>query len=380
VGALLGVHLTLMIGPTAPVPAPVPLIEALKRTEVTFSDEGHSGFELTFQAGRSGPADLVDYALLQSPLLKPFNRVILIVTFSVTPRVLMDGIITRQELKPGEQPGTSTLTVKGEDVSVMMDRQERSAEHPALPEPAIVLKILATYAQFGLVPMVIPPTSLDAPLPIERTPVQQQTDLEFIRSLAAKNGYVFYITPGPVPFTNTAYWGPPVRVGLPQHAITVNMGPETNASFKEFHNSALTPTTVTGRIQDRQSNQTIPVQAMTSMRPPLAALPSLVENQGKVRETQFRETGLTSVQAMTRAQGITEASSDSVSVDGELDAARYGDLLQPRGLVGVRGAGWAHDGFYYVKRVSHVVEAGKYTQKFTLTREGTGSTTPVVVP
>ena len=28
------------------------------------------------------------------------------------------------------------------------------------------------------------------------------------------SGYVFYVTPGPVPLMNTAYWGPPVRLGV----------------------------------------------------------------------------------------------------------------------------------------------------------------------
>ena len=51
---------------------------------------------------------------------------------------------------------------------------------------------------------------------------------EILREMAARYGYVFYITPGPAPMTNTAYWGPPIRAGIPQRALSVNMGPETN--------------------------------------------------------------------------------------------------------------------------------------------------------
>jgi hypothetical protein len=65
---------------------------------------------------------------------------------------------------------------------------------------------------------------------------------------------------------------------------------------------------------------------------------------------------------------------------GELDPMRYGDLLQPRSLVGLRGAGHAYDGFYYVKRVSHTLNRGSYKQSFTLAREGLGTNTPVVRP
>ena len=65
---------------------------------------------------------------------------------------------------------------------------------------------------------------------------------------------------------------------------------------------------------------------------------------------------------------------------GQLDAARYEVILQPRGLVGLRGAGYSYDGLYYVQSVTHNIRKGAYTQNFTLTREGLGSITPVVPP
>jgi hypothetical protein len=377
---LLGVRVTLLIGPTVAVPVPPVVIEALRSVEVVHKDEGQSGFQLVFDAGRSGPADALDYAIVANPLLKPFNRVIVVVTFNVTPRVLMDGIIARQEFAPGPQPGQATLTLKGEDVSVMMDRKERSAEHPAQDETIIANKVIATYAQYGLVPMVIPPLAIDPPIPIERVPVQQGTDLEFLRALAARHGYVFYVSPGPVPFTNVAYWGPPIRIGLPQRAITVNMGPETNATIGEAREDGLGPVQVEGKVQDRTTNASVPVRTFGSLRPPLAAMPTWLVNMANARAQQFRGTGLSAAQAMGRAQGATDASVDTVKVTGELDSGRYGGILESRALVGVRGAGYTNDGLYYVKQVTHKIERGRYTQGFELTREGRGSTTPVVVP
>lgn len=377
---LLGVRVTLLIGPTVALPVPPEVILAMRKVEVTHKDEGQSGFEITFAVGRAGPEDVMDYALAAGPLLKPFNRVIVVVTFNVTPLVLMDGIIARAEMSPGARPGTATLTIKGEDVSVMMDRKEVSAEHPAQDETIIATKIIATYAQYGLLPMVIPPLAIDPPIPIERTPVQQGTDLAFLRQLAARHGYVFYVIPGPVPFTNTAYWGPPLRVGVPQRAITVNMGPETNATITEAREDGLAPTLVTGQVQDRMTNATVPIQTFASLRPPLAAFPTWLVNMANARQEQFRASGLNFAQSMGRAQGRTDASVDTVKVTGELDSGVYGAMLQARALVGVRGAGYMNDGFYYVKRVTHKIENGKYEQGFELTREGRGSTTPVVLP
>lgn len=377
--SLLGTHLTILIGPTVPVPAPPGFLEALESVTVTHSDEGRSGFQIMFRAGRS-TTDILDYALLSSPLLRPFNRAILVVTFGAIPQVLMDGIITDQQLAPSNQPGESTLTVTGEDVSVMMDLEEKSVEHPAQPEAIIALKLIASYAQYGMIPLVIPPPSLDMPLPIERIPVQQGTDLEYLQEMAARFGHVFYVTPGPAPFTNTAYWGPPVRVGVPQKAISVNLGPSTNAEISNVRYDSLAPTFVSGQVQDRRLNQAVPVRTFASTRLPLVSQPAWA-TQTRTRTRQFRQSGLDTMQAFSRAQAETDASTDQVvEVTGELDASRYESLLQPRGLVGVRGAGYSYDGFYYVKSVTHNIRRDEYHQNFTLTREGLGAISPVVIP
>jgi hypothetical protein len=57
---------------------------------------------------------------------------------------------------------------------------------------------------------------------------------------------------------------------------------------------------------------------------------------------------------------------------------RYGHILKARGLVGVRGAGQAFDGLYFVKNVTHTIKKGEYKQSFTLTRNGLVSTVPSV--
>ena len=95
---------------------------------------------------------------------------------------------------------------------------------------------------------------------------------------------------------------------------------------------------------------------------------------------RFRDDGLNIMQALARAQAITDASVDSVTADGVLDGLRYGDVLQARGVVGLRGAGFTYDGFFYVKSVTHNLKRGEYKQRFSLTREGTGSISPAVVP
>jgi hypothetical protein len=179
---------------------------------------------------------------------------------------------------------------------------------------------------------------------------------------------------------NLAYWGPKPLIASMQSALSINMGPETNATLK-FDYDALAPTMVLGAIQDKKTKAVIPVVTVTSLRPPLAPLPPLLLQGGNVRSVMMRDAGsLDPVQAYARAQAITDRSSDAVTVQGELDMTRYGGILRPRRLVGVRGAGWLFDGFYYVQRVTHRIKPGEYTQSFTLKRGGLGALSPVVLP
>lgn len=409
---LLGINLSLMLGRTVARPAPADLTEALKSVSVTHNDTGRSGFSLTFEVGRAAPLDMLDYALLQNPLLKPFTRVVLVVTVGVLPQVLADGVITNVQLAPSVEPGASTLTVTGEDVSVLMDMREISVALPPVPDHFVVMLTLLKYAQYGIVPAVIPAVFSNPEPPTKSIKVQTTSDLAYINMLASRQGYVFYVEPGFAPNTNFAYWGPPhvpppYRAGVVQSPITFNAGPDTNASSVNFSYNALAPTLLAGIIQDSESNFSMPVvTSPRGARVPLAKNPAIVENfpnvririlpatprqarkavsgagvkkdekgagDGDVAEARTVE-GVGPAEAFARAQATTDLSTDDVvTVNGELDALQYGEVLRARGIVSLRGVGFSYGGDYYVKSVSHEISVGQYKQRFTLTREGTGS-------
>lgn len=69
---------------------------------------------------------------------------------------------------------------------------------------------------------------------------------------------------------------------------------------------------------------------------------------------------------------------EAVTGSGSLDVARYGRLLKARSLVGVRCAGLAFDGLYYVDSVTTTIKRGSCKQNFRLTRNGLVSITPMV--
>jgi hypothetical protein len=381
---MLGINMTLLIGqPVLPLPFPLP-DDSIKSVEVTNTDEGRDGFQLTFFVGRSTPADILDYPLIGDQVLKPFNRVIIMLTISGIPEVLIDGIITHVQLNQSDTPGQSTLTVTGEDVGVLMDMEEKSETFPNQSDSTIVTRIISSYTKFGIIPVVIPttPSAMNVSAITELLPSQHGTDLSYIQELARYHGYVFYIEPRAPGFSN-AYWGPPKLSGVPQKALSINIGPETNVSSISFQYNALAPNLVDGTVQDRTTNIISSIKrtsSSSSARPFLSSEPALIANKPNLRIKKFRESGLNTSDAEARAQTETDRSQDVLVANGEIDSLRYGGMLRARKLVGLRGAGYAHDGLYYVKRVTHLIGIGEYRQTFTLVREGYGSITPVVVP
>jgi hypothetical protein len=248
---------------------------------------------------------------------------------------------------------------------------------------AIVNDILLQYAMYGIVPTVLPTVYSISDMPEDVTNQQTGTDRQYLRSLAARNGYVFYVRPGPVPLTNIGYFGPPIRVGVPYPALTVSPLPVSAVESIQFTYDALAPEVVVGSVQDTlETDMDVPVVAPIPLRvPPLASKPGMLSQMPYFRTSILCMPGADPIQAYAKAQGQVDLSSDAVlTAQGEIDVFRYQTLLAMPGIVGVRGAGFDHDGFYVVKSLTHKITPTSYRQGFTLAREGLGSLTPVVMP
>ncbi|MEK6300584.1 MAG: hypothetical protein AABO41_07680 [Acidobacteriota bacterium] len=368
----LGVRLQLMIGANRPLPAPYEVMESFVSLEVNNNDTERDGFQMTFSLGKDS---LLDYGLLRNRYFDPPNRIAIAVLISVVPEVLIDGVITSHQVVPSNRPGESTLVVTGEDISLRLDLDARSNTHPNQPDSVIVGKLLKDYAKFDIAPVVTP--TFDVPIEVNRVPSQQETDLAYIRRLAKRNGFVFYIEPLPLIGTSQAYWGLDNRLGLPQPALSMNMGPQTNLDTPiNFSYNALGPVAPTITILDPITKTPITIPTPSGLRPPLALRPAAALRNSISRDSA----NLDMSQGMLRALSSTTESSDAVTASGEIDAVRYGQALRSRRLVGVRGVGASYNGNYYVKHVTHRIRRGEYKQSFTLTREGHGSLTPLVVP
>lgn len=378
---LKGIHLTLLIGPVVPIPAPRIVIEALDSVEVRTAAGSASGFELKLRINSKSELNqifLIATGGTASPVTPPL-RVMLIVTMNSFPHVLFDGVMTQVDVQAGQNNSPGQISIKGEDLTRVMGTLDFSGlPYPAMPIEARVALICAKYAAYGLIPLVIPALFPDFPIPIERIPAQQGTDLAYLQQLAREVGYVFYVETGPAPGTNIAYFGPEIKVGVPQPALNIDMDAHTNVESMSF---SFDPTKGVLPIVFIQNQMTrvpipIPIPNINPLQPPLGVLPAPISNIKMMRDTAK----LNPMQAISRGLAKARESQDAVTANGSLNVLRYGRLLKARQLVGVRGAGVAYDGLYYVQSVTSTLKRGEFKQSFNLTRNGLISITPRVLP
>jgi hypothetical protein len=370
------VRLQLLLGPGVPLPAPRAVIDAVQEVKVEVSSgEAQSGFELTLKIPNRSP--LQTLFLLTGGSSAPIFRVVIAVTFAGSTSVLMDGVVTHHELRSEAGP-TSTLSVKGKDLTALMDVvQLDGLPYPAMPPAVRVLVALAKYAPFGVVPLVIPSLLEDVPLPTDRIPRHQGTDFAYIRELARQVGYAFYLDPGPALGTSRAYWGPELRVGAPQPALNVSLdGPHDNVRSLSFTFDKERKELPVVYVQEPVTKVPIPIPIpdVTPLNPPLGAVPPLPPKVTFLTDTANKSP----LAAAMRGIAYAGQHSDSVFGSGSLDVVRYGHVLRPRALVGVRGAGEPYDGLHYVTSVTSVLRRGEFTQSFSLARNALISTLPAV--
>lgn len=366
-----GIKLSLYIGPLVPVAVSETVLDALESVKVTSKAVGTSGFELTFNVDVNSP--LQTLFLLGGGVSIPILRVVVAVTVNGSTQVLIDGVMTDHHVGTDSHNAKTTLTLIGEDLSRIMDYLDFSGlPLPAMPAEAQVLLALAKYAVLGVVPLIVPSVLIDIPIPIDRIPRQKGTDLKHIRRLADQCGYVFYLEPGPAVGTSVAYWGPQIKVGPVQPALGIDADAGSNVEQLQFtfdneHNKLPIVT-----IQEPTTKIPIPIAVgdITPLSPPLGIVPSIP----KKVEIATGAAKWSAMRAALLAMAKASKAADCVKAKGSLDVLRYGGLLAPRKLVGVRGAGTAFDGLYYVNSVTHEIKRGEYKQSFELTRNGLVST------
>ena len=300
-----------------------------------------------------------DWASVLDPLTEPETPVSLGVSFGdVSYR--FEGLSTEASwhLDAG---GGSRITVKAVDRTLELDREEKVVAWPGSSDSAIAEAILGQTHHLRTDVEATP----DKPDPDVHVTMQRASDLAFLRSLAEKWGYVFYLEADDLGVTG--HFHPLDPLAEPQAELSLGYGLDAPA--------------VDARVQ-----LAVGKRVRAARIQPLAAQPQTADSAGD-DEAQGKRTlaGVATellspaaadgeIDPLATAQGIARRSAFGATLDLEFDTNRVGVMLRARRPVLVRGLGPSLSGRYLVQRVRHTVTSDRHRQTVTLMRNALGLT------
>lgn len=267
---------------------------------------------------------------------------------------LISGYITH--VRPNFDPDLSrcTLEIWGMDGTVLMDREEKLHAWPNETDSSIAAQIFDLYGFAS----VVEDTQVVHDAAVS-TIIQRETDIQFLKRLALRNGFECYVE------GTTGFFRKPQVDAPPQPVLAVHYGAETNVNRLTFEVNALTPTHVTMFQVDRTSKEVLEATATGSQHKPLGATgspPPPGIPHGQVYVSRTAATDLPEMAAL--CQGLVDEGAWFVTVEGEIAGNQYGHILRPRGTVTIKGVGATYSGVYYVTHVTHTWTPSGYTQFF----------------
>lgn len=336
------------------------LLQCVQSITVNEDLEQGSSAQVEMQACRN---DDGSWPYLDDPNLKPWKRITLIMLFPQQTETIFDGYISHIGCRTHEDSNDMTLSISAVDASYVMNIEDKALIWRAKSYEKIAEEIFKSY---GFKPQIAPEPAGDPPAQT----AQRATDHAFLRELARRRGYEFYVLGG------NAYFRAPVLDGAPQKLLAVNFGEQTNCSQMQFESDGTAPTAAALSYFDALEGQQGAATPAASNLPDLGSerLDSLrggIPLPPTLR--MARGLGFNSpAQANEYANGMLRRHAFWVRASGRLNGLKYGAVLRSRKTVTVKGAGPVYNGVYYVRKAQHQIGPRSYEAQFELVRNAQG--------
>ena len=306
--------------------------------------------------------------------MKSFSRVRVEIKVGENPYVpLIDGPIVGYESQRSSEPGQSSITLRIQDDSVYLNREDIVFRFENLSDHEIVNQI------FGEIEQIASTDVEDTPAPPGRLPavvVQRGSNIQLLRFLAGRQRMHAYVLPGESPGQSIGCFKSfPTQIdGLPPLVL---LGAERNMESFNPTNDAQRPARV------RASTLSITDKGITTRTSSFSDLDILGGEQGFENESDTATRILPPYQGeavdLDRAvSGEALTSSYSYEATGSVLTNCYKASLQPYRLVAVKGANDRSSGNYIITKVTHTLSRSVYSQSFSMRRnarsEGAGGT------
>jgi phage protein D len=268
---------------------------------------------------------------------------------------LFTGTITHLKPDFGGDLDECRLEVWAMDHSVSMDRTDVLAAWPNYKDSDIAAQIFQTHKLTAKVDdtEVVHDDAVS-------TIIQRETDIRFLKRLAARNGYDCYVD------GKTGFFRKPDLTAPPQPLLAVQFGDETTVVRFAVTVDGLAPTTIAMSQLDRISKEPHRVVVDAPKQQALGkATAGRYIGGALAGRVEIGQTVTTGAPEMARlCQGLYDHAEWFATAEGEIAANQYGHLLRPRRTVTIKGVGATHSGLWYVTHVTHIFTDDGYTQQF----------------
>lgn len=330
----------------------------LREARVEVSRRAAAGATLVFESVRT---EAGQWLIQDSGVFRPWRRLEVEARFGSAHEPILRGFIKEVKSDCPEDMSAATVTVVGQDESLLLDREHFrrtwSREDEQLSDGQIAAQIASDYGLSAEVEDGLTHTSLN----------EDSTHVRFLTDRAEANGFELFVRDG------TLHFKPPALSGAPQATILVYAGAHTNCLRFSTSFDGHRPDQV--RVV-RAAAQGSEVEDQT-FSPDLPLLGREAADSGSAGLSPFvwtmpRPQGATAAEAQARAQARANENSWKIVAEGELDGTLYGHVLLTHGTVAVDGVGETNGGLYYVDEVRHTFNGDGYRQAFKLLRNAVG--------
>jgi phage protein D len=284
---------------------------------------------------------------------------------------IFDGYILSHKIHLETGNANSTLAVWGQDASWLMNLTEKVKEWIDVTDAAVANSIFGDY---GITP-ASENLNDDSPSHTEtgHSLMQRGSDIQFLRTLARRNGKMCRVTCADKPGVRTGFFATPKLDGNPAAVLTLNDLKSWTVSSLDLNWDATLATSVIARQALFTDSDENGVSADTTDSG-LKSLGSrgLAAFTGKPMTVYLSAPVDDGGELTLRAQSLLRDAGWFVRCEGQSDITRLGVVLRAGAIVTVAGIGPLHSGSYLVWSVRHTITPDAYKMTFVLVRNAVG--------
>lgn len=284
---------------------------------------------------------------------------------------IFDGYVLSQRLHVETGITKSSLEVWGQDASWLMNLTEQTKEWLDVTDGTVANTIFGDY---GISPA---DANLDDDSPTHtesgHSLMQRASDIQFLRTLARRNGKVCRVACADQPGVRTGYFAKPSLDGDPAATLTLNDPQQWTVSALNLEWDATRATSVIARQATFDDSSSSGVSADTTDSGfKLLGDQDLATFTGQAMQVILTVPVDDVGELQLRAEALLRDALWFVRCEGDADVERLGVVLRAGMIVAVSGLGALYSGNYLVWSVRHVIKPDSHVMKFVLRRNAVG--------